>query len=126
MPNYQGVLNSYPNWKKLGYAVNRQEKGLDILVPAPKTFTKKNEETEEDEAQTNAWEDFKNKLVAINEKIYANMEIDYNIAKEFIKKNFPELTIIENFKGEDYFKTLHIQDPSKPHHFSSKFYLAIF
>ncbi len=39
--DYVGILNSFANWKKLGYSVKRGEKGLDILVPTPRKIKEK-------------------------------------------------------------------------------------
>ncbi len=124
MKQYVGILNSFANWKKLGYSVKRGEKGLDILVPTPRkikkkdetktqtTGKKKEEEKEKiqmyfkfkstfDISQTTAYDDYKKGQEALNKKVYKNAEIDYNTANEFIKNHFPQVEIIGDFKEQE-------------------------
>ncbi len=110
MEKYKGTLNSYANWKKLGYSVLKGEKGLPILFPfVVKVKKEEGEENEEkiinltlfkigytfDISQTTAYEDYLKAHEEAEEKVWKNATIEYEEAKGFVVSNFPEITIIE-------------------------------
>jgi hypothetical protein len=111
MKQYVGILNSFENWKKLGYFVLKGEKGLAIRVPAPKKINEKDEDAGEekesfvmhfkigttfDVSQTSAYEEYLEKEKSMKEKFYANYDVDYGKAESYIKERFPEVQITFN------------------------------
>ncbi len=54
-----------------------------------------------DISQTSEYENYLKESEEIDNVIMKNAEIDYNIALNFAKDNFPELTIKEDFKSQD-------------------------
>jgi hypothetical protein len=54
-----------------------------------------------DISQTSEYENYLKEQAEIDKKIMKNSEIDYSIALEFVKSNFPDLIIIEDFKDQE-------------------------
>jgi hypothetical protein len=118
---FVGVLNSYLNWKKQNIQVLKGSKGYNVLVPI---FTKvkslesesPNQDQEEeskkvlaffklgnvfDISQTSEFENYIKESKEIDKVIMKNAEIDYSTALKFVRENFPELIIKEDFKQQD-------------------------
>ena len=113
---FVGILNSFLNWKKQEIKILKNSKGYKVLVPI---FYKKEKETdsnteEKDEilryfkignvfdiSQTSEYENYLKEQQEIDKVIMKNAEIDYNIALDFVKNNFPELKIKEDFKEQE-------------------------
>ena len=115
---FVGVLNSFLNWKKQDIQILKGSKSYKVLVPI---FTKKDDEktsTQEEEkqektlsyfklgsvfdiSQTTEHQNYLKERAEIDTKIMKNSEIDYEVALEFIKQNFPNVPILEDFKHQD-------------------------
>ena len=138
MSEYVGILNSFENWKKLGYFVKKGEKGLAIRVPAPKKITETDNESGEkkekfemhfkigttfDISQTNAFDDYKTRQQAREDKLYKNYDIDFETAQNYIKERFPDVEIkfdstnkFPYYNFEDYSITLYKKSSSDLFH----------
>ena len=113
--DFQGIVNSFQNWKKQKISILKGSKAYKVLVP----IFKKVEVEEEDEtiekqelrgfrlgnvfdiSQTTEFENYQKEQQKIDEVIMNNIEIDYDIALNFVKENFKELKINENIKELD-------------------------
>ena len=116
---FVGVLNSFLNWKKQDVQILKGSKAYKVLVPI---FTKKQEEakpiTSEDEGDdkvlsffklgnvfdiscTDEYENYLKEQEEIDEKIMKNHEIDYNTAFNYVQKNYPNISLTEDFKHQD-------------------------
>ncbi len=117
---FVGVLNSFQNWKKQDIQVLKGSKAYKVLVPIFKKiktleFESDGEEKEKDRqtlaffkigntfdiSMTTEYKNYLKESEEIDKVIMKNAEIDYNIALDFAKDNFPELTIKEDFKPQD-------------------------
>jgi len=114
---FVGVLNSYINWKKQDIQVLKGSKRYKVLVPI---FQKKQDTIEQDQDQdkdkeilayfkignvfdlslTSEYENYLKEQEQIDRVIMKNHEIDYNIALNFVRQNFKELKIKEQFKHQ--------------------------
>ena len=63
-----------------------------------------------DISQTSEYENYLQEQEKIDEVIMKNAEIDYETALDFVKSNFPEVKITEDFKQQE--KRVHIYQPS--------------
>jgi len=115
-----GVLNSFLNWKKQDIQILRGSKAYKVLVPI---FTKEQQEekspitSEEEEksktlrffklgnvfdiSQTTGYENYLKEQKEIDEKIMKNHEINYNTALDYVKENYPNISLIEDFKHQE-------------------------
>lgn len=116
---FVGVLNSFQNWKKQDIQILKGSKAYKVLAPI---FSKKREKV----TSTNSNEEENDKILAyfklgnvfdisstselknylreqkeIDEKIMKNHEIDYDIALNYLKGNYPNISVIEDFKCQD-------------------------
>ena len=121
---FVGVLNSFLNWKKQDIHVLKNSKGYKVLVPIfskvrslesnPHTTTEQDEKEDSkkilsyfklgntfDISQTTEYENYLKESKAIDKTIMKNAEIDYNTAFNFVKSNFPEVKITEQFKDQE-------------------------
>ena len=113
---FVGILNSFLNWKKQDIKILKNSKGYKVLVPIfYKNEKDKDTEAEEkdevlryfkighvfDISQTSEYENYVKEQEEIDKVIMKNAEIDYNIALNFVKKNFPKLRIKEDFKKQE-------------------------
>ena len=116
---FVGVLNSFLNWKKQDVQILKGSKAYKVLVPI---FTKKQEEakpiTSEDEGDdkvlsffklgnvfdiscTDEYDNYLAEQKEIDEKIMKNHEINYDIAIDYFKENYPNVSLIKDFKHQD-------------------------
>ncbi len=111
---FVGTLNSFLNWKKQEIKIIKGSKGYKVLVPI---FYKKDKDTKTEEkddvlryfkigyvfdiSQTSEYENYLKEQQEIDKVIMKNAEIDYNIALDFVKLNFPKLRIKEDFKEQE-------------------------
>ena len=105
---FVGIINSFWNWKKQSVNVLKNPDkskpySYKILVPVEKNGVLKGFKLGSvfDISQTNKYEDY---LIQINEqksKEIWNDEIDYNTAIEFLKTNFPDINLNEDFTNSD-------------------------
>jgi len=119
---FVGVLNSFLNWKKQDIQTLKGSKAYKVFVPI---YTKKQKEEnqnrsikpEEEEgskvlrffklgnvfdiSQSSEYENYLKEQEEIDEKIMKNHEIDYNTAFNYVKKNYPNVSLTEDFKHQD-------------------------
>ncbi len=114
-----GVLNSFQNWRKQDISILKGSKAYKVIVPI---FHRKSEETniiksEDGEAdkvlsyfktgntfdvsQTTEYENYLLEQKEIDEKIMKNHEINYQTALDYVKQDYPNVSIIEDFKHQD-------------------------
>lgn len=114
-----GVLNSFQNWRKQEIHILKGSKAYKVIVPI---FHRKSEEdnvikSEDGEAdkilsyfktgntfdvsQTTEYENYLLEQKAIDEKIMKNHEINYQTALDYMKKNYPDVSIIEDFNHRE-------------------------
>ncbi|MHA1641510.1 MAG: ArdC-like ssDNA-binding domain-containing protein [Promethearchaeota archaeon] len=116
---FVGIMNSYQNWKKQDVQVLKGSKAYKVRVPIFSKVKKltmeggKEKEREEkmisffkhgntfDVSQTSEYENYLKEQEKIDEVIMKNAEIDYNVALDFVKSNFPEVSITEDFKHQE-------------------------
>ncbi len=113
---FVGILNSFLNWKKQEIKILKGSKGYKVLVPIfykkEKEIDTKTEEKDEvlryfkignvfDISQTSQYENYLKEQQEIDKVIMKNAEIDYNIALGFVKENFPNVRIREDFKEQE-------------------------
>ncbi len=116
---FVGVLNSFLNWKKQDIQILKGSKAYKVSVPI---FTNKREEEASinrdegetdktlsyfklgnvfDISSTSEYENYLTEQKEIDEKIMKNHEIDYEIALAYFRENYPNISLIENFKHQD-------------------------
>ena len=113
---FVGILNSFLNWKKQDITILKGSKGYKVLVPIfykkEKDADTRTEEKDEilryfkvgivfDVWQTSEYENYVKEQQEIDKVIMKNVEIDYTIALDFAKNNFPKLRIKEDFKKQE-------------------------
>ena len=116
---FVGVLNSFLNWKKQDIQILKGSKSYKVLVPIfnakkndEETTTQEGEKQEKilsyfklgsvfDISQTDEYKNFLKERAEIDAKIMSNHEIDYNLALDFVKKNYPQIALKEDFKHQE-------------------------
>ena len=119
---FVGVLNSFYNWSKQNIKILKGSKGYKIRVPIFKdkeettqtTIQSQNEDQQKkrilsffklgsvfDISQTSEHQNYLKEREEIDAKIMKNCEIDYKFALDFVKKHFPKIPIIEDFKHQE-------------------------
>ena len=115
---FVGVLNSFLSWKKQDIQILKGSKGYKILVPIFRKEEKEEETTQAegeqkkilsffklgsvfDISQTTEYESYLKERTEIDEKIMKNHEIEYGMAFDFVEKNFPRISLKEDFKHQE-------------------------
>jgi len=119
---FVGVLNGFVSWKKQDIQILKNSKAYKVLVPIFKKMQLEREKVDSqgqeekdlthylayfklgnvfDISQTTEYENYLREQREIDKVIMKNAEIDYNIALDFTKEQFPELTIKEEFKHQE-------------------------
>ena len=115
---FVGIMNSYKNWERQDVQVLKGSKAYKVRVPIFSKLKKltieggKEKEEEEkmisffkhgntfDISQTSEYENYLKEQEKIDEIIMKNAEIDYYTALDFVKSDFPEVSITEDFKHQ--------------------------
>ncbi|MBD3340594.1 MAG: hypothetical protein GF353_15915 [Candidatus Lokiarchaeota archaeon] len=114
---FVGIINSFWNWKKQGVSVLKNPDkskpySYKILVPVKKEGTLKGFKLGSvfDISQTNKYDEFLiNQQEAMSE-LPQKEEIDYDEGIRFVRTNFPNLNLIEDFRENDLMGDYNPQD----------------
>ena len=121
---FVGVVNSFANWKKQDIKIIKGKKAYKVRVPIftknndddntkPATEKKEKEQNQEktlsyfklgnvfDISQTSEYSKYIKEKEQIDKVIMKNHEIEYSIAYNFVKEQFPKLPLIEDFKHQE-------------------------